>query len=71
MQAGNGAPLTYKFEGAAGGNYTITLTDRTDGKKNFDWTAHPPSAGSSQAKGLLGYAECEGAKLILRASIVE
>lgn len=72
MQSGNGAPLTYKVAGTVeGGVYTIALTDRSDGKKNCVWSGHAPSGASSQARGLLGYAECEGVKLILRASIVE
>jgi hypothetical protein len=72
MQMDNGKALTYKFEGQAeGANYTITLTDRTDGKKGCVWKGHPPASGGQQARGLVGYAECEGTKLILRASIVE
>lgn len=72
MQTDNGSMLTYKFEGKVeGGVYTVTLSDRSDGKKGCVWTGHAPSSGSSQAKGLLGYAECDGAKLIIRASIVE
>ncbi|WP_457795637.1 hypothetical protein [Methylocystis sp. S23] len=72
MQMGNGAPLTYKFEGEAeGANYTIALTDRTDGKKGCVWKGHPPASGGAQSRGLVGYVECEGAKLIIRASIVE
>lgn len=72
MQMGNGSTLTYKFQGEAEGlNYTVTLTDRSDGKKGCVWKGHPPTSGGQQARGLVGYAECEGAKLILRASIVE
>ncbi|WP_424361333.1 hypothetical protein [Methylocystis parvus] len=72
MQMDNGSLLTYKFTGEAeGANYTITLTDRTDGKKGCVWKGHPPASGGQQARGLVGYAECDGAKLILRASIVE
>jgi hypothetical protein len=72
MQMANGTPFTYKFEGESEGpNYTVTLTDRTDGKKGCVWKGHPPASGGAQAKGLVGYAECEGAKLIIRASIVE
>lgn len=72
MQMDNGSLLTYKLEGTfEGANYAIALSDRTDGKKNCVWTGHPPSSGGAQSRGLVGYAECEGAKLILRASIVE
>ena len=72
MQSGSGAPLTYKFEGTVEGtNYTITLSERSDGKKNCVWKAHPPTSGSSQARGVLGYAECDGARLVLRGSPVE
>lgn len=72
MQSDNGNMLTYKVEGTVeGSNYTITMSDRTDGKKNCVWNGHPPSAASSQSRGVLGYAECEGSKLILRVSPVE
>lgn len=72
MQMANGSPLTYKFEGDyEGANYTISLTDRSDGKKGCVWKGHPPASGGAQAKGLVGYAECDGTKLIVRASIVE
>lgn len=73
MQMANGTPFTYKFTGESeGANYTITLTDRPDGKNGCVWKGHPPASGGAQAKGLVGYAECEGGvKLIIRASIVE
>jgi hypothetical protein len=73
MQMANGTPFTYKFEGESeGANYTITLSDRPDGKKGCVWKGHPPASGGAQAKGLVGYAECDGGvKLIIRASIVE
>ncbi|WP_442754805.1 hypothetical protein ACNHKD_17710 [Methylocystis sp. JAN1] len=72
MQMDNGSSLTYKFEGTfQGGNYIVTITDRTDGKKGCVWKGHPPASGGQQARGLVGYAECEGAKLVIRASIVE
>jgi hypothetical protein len=71
MQTDKGGEVTYKVEGAiAGGVYTITMNDRTDGKKGCVWSGHAPAASSTQAKGLLGYAECEGTKLIIRAAIV-
>jgi hypothetical protein len=70
MQAGNGGQLTYKLEGSvADGVYTVNLIDRTDGKKGCVWSGHIPAASSTQTKGLIGYAECEGSKLILRASM--
>ncbi len=72
MQMGNGAPLTYKVDGSVeGGVYTIKISDRTDGKKNCVWTGHAPTGAGAQSSGLLGYVECEGAKLIIRASIVQ
>lgn len=72
MQTDNGKSLTYKVDGSfEGGVYTIKLSDRSDGKKNCVWTGHAPAAGGAQSSGLLGYAECEGTKLIIRASIVQ
>lgn len=72
MQTDNGKPLTYKVDGSfAGGVYTIKLSDRSDGKKGCVWTGHAPASGGAQSSGLLGYAECEGTKLIIRASIVQ
>lgn len=69
MMSGRGAPLAYKIDGAiVDGVYTLNLTDRTDGKKSCVWSGHTPAAASTQKAGLIGYAECEGAKLILRAS---
>ena len=71
MQADNGSTLTYKVDGevAANNTYTITMSDRSDGKKGCVWKGHPPSGAGSQQQGLVGYAECEGTKLIVRASI--
>ncbi len=70
MQEGNGNPLTYKFHGSkTGAAYTITMTDRSDGKKGCVWNGHPPAGAGTQTQGLVGYAECEGVKLIIRASI--
>ena len=63
MQLQNGNPLSYKVEGTAeGGVYTIKLIDRTDGKKGCVWTGHAPTTGH----GLIGDAQCEGTKLLLR-----
>lgn len=71
MQSGNGNLLNYTIDGAVeGGNYTVTMNGRTDGKKGCVWVGHIPSSASTQKAGLIGYAECEGAKLIVRASIV-
>ncbi len=70
MQEGNGNPLTYKLEGAkTGGAYTVTMTDRSDGKKGCVWSGHAPATAGAQTHGLVGYAECEGTKLIIRASV--
>lgn len=69
LQLSNGDPLTYKLDGSVkGGVYTVKLVDRSDGKKGCVWTGQPPSSGGTQTTGLVGYASCEGAKLILRAS---
>lgn len=71
MQSGNGNMLTYKIDGSIeGANYTAKMSERTDGKKNCVWSGHPPSGASTQSHGLLGYAECEGAKLVVRVSPV-
>jgi len=70
MQGDTGNSYTYKLEGAvAGGVYTVTMTDRSDGKKGCVWSGHVPAGTSAQKKGLIGYAECEGTKLIVRVSI--
>jgi hypothetical protein len=70
LQANNGNPLTYKFEGAkADGVYTVTITERSDGKKGCVWSGHAPAGTGVQTRGLVGYAECEDGKLIIRASI--
>jgi hypothetical protein len=72
MQMDNGSMLTYKVDGSVEGDvYTIKISDRTDGKKNCVWTGHPPAGVGTQSRGLVGYAECEGTKLIIRASIVQ
>ncbi len=72
MQLDNGAMLTYKLDGSVEGvNYTVTMTNRSDGKKNCVWKGHPPAGSGTQSQGLIGYAECDGAKLIVRASIVQ
>ena len=63
-----GNTTTYKLEGTvAGTNYTINLVDRTDGKKGCVWNGHVPSQSGSQTKGLNGWAQCEGVKIIIRA----
>ena len=44
MQANNGSELTYKLEGAiADGVYTVTMNDRSDGKKGCVWSGHAPA----------------------------
>lgn len=71
MQAGNGDLLNYKLEGSIeGGIYTVKLNDRSDGKKGCVWSGHTPTGSGTQKTGLIGYAECEGSKLIIRASFV-
>ncbi len=70
MQADNGAQFTYKLEGSiAGGVYTVAMNGRSDGKKGCVWSGHAPVVGATQKSGLLGYASCEGSKLVIRASI--
>lgn len=69
LQLSNGNPLTYSVQGSvSGGVYTITLENRSDGKKGCVWTGHAPQAGGTQAHGLLGEAACQGSKLIIRTS---
>jgi hypothetical protein len=70
LQLSNGNPLSYKVEGSSkDGVWTVTLTDRTDGKKGCVWTGHAPTSAGTQTTGLLGYANCDGGvKIIIRAS---
>lgn len=71
MFADNGKQVTYKFDGAIeGGVYTVALDDRSDGKKGCVWNGHAPDGAGDLKKGLIGYLECDGVKLIVRASIV-
>ena len=71
MLADNGSEVSYKVDGAIeGGVYKITMNGRTDGRKGCVWSGHAPAGSGAQTKGLLGYAQCEGARLIVRASIV-
>ncbi len=71
MMTDKGAPLTYQVDGSVeNGVYTLNITDRSDGKKGCVWSGHVPASSSSQKQGLIGYAECDGAKLIIRASMV-
>jgi hypothetical protein len=64
----NGNPLTYTIDGAVkDGVYTVTLSNRSDGKKGCVWTGHQPAGTGTQTHGLIGEAPCEGAKLIIRA----
>ena len=68
LEATNGSPVTYKVEGTiANGVYTVTMSDRSDGKKGCVWTGETPKAGGQQSKGLLGFAPCEGSKMVIRA----
>jgi hypothetical protein len=69
MTYSNGTPLTYKIEGSVkDGVYTVNLLDRSDGKKGCVWTGHVPTGASTQTHGLVGYAPCEGGKMVVRAS---
>jgi len=64
----NGNPLTYTIDGAVkDGVYTVTLSNRTDGKKGCVWTGHQPTGAGTQTHGLIGEAPCEGSKLVIRA----
>jgi hypothetical protein len=64
----DGSPVTYTVEGTIkDGVYTITLSNRSDGKKGCVWTGHVPTGSGTQTHGLIGEAPCEGSKLIIRA----
>jgi hypothetical protein len=68
LDATNGSAVTYTVEGTVkDGVYTVTISDRSDGKKGCVWTGHAPAAGGQQSHGLIGEAPCEGSKLIIRA----
>jgi hypothetical protein len=59
MQANNGSGLTYKLEGViADGVYTVTMKDRSDGKKSCVWNASAagPETASSAALPSVGQA---------------
>jgi hypothetical protein len=64
----DGSAVTYTVEGTIkDGVYTITLSNRSDGKKGCVWTGHVPTGPGTQTHGLIGEAPCEGSKLIIRA----
>ncbi len=68
LDATNGGAITYKVEGTIkDGVYTVTMSDRSDGKKGCVWTGHVPTGTGMQTHGLIGEAPCEGSKLIIRA----
>lgn len=70
LQTDRGGQLSYKIDGSiSDGSYTITMNDRSDGKKGCIWSGHAPAGSSTQKQGLIGYAECDGTKLIIRASM--
>jgi len=63
-----GNVVTYKLDGTfAGTNYTVNLVDRSDKRKGCVWNGHIPSPSGVQTKGLAGWAQCEGVKIIIRA----
>ncbi|HXY59787.1 MAG TPA: hypothetical protein VEH76_14550 [Methylocystis sp.] len=63
-----GNVVTYKLDGTfAGTNYTVNLVDRSDKRKGCVWNGHTPSPSGVQTKGLAGWAQCEGVKIIIRA----
>lgn len=68
MQLANGNPLGYTLEGSVSGAvYTITLLNRTDGKKGCVWSGHTPP-GAEKSHGLIGEVVCDGnAKFLIRA----
>ena len=69
MTLNAGDPLSYKLDGSVkDGVYTINLVGRSDGKKACVWSGHKPSSGGTQTSGLTGNAQCDGAKLVIRAS---
>ncbi len=68
LEAINGNAVTYTVDGTVkDGVYTVTLSNRSDGKKGCVWTGHQPTGTGTQTHGLIGEAPCEGTKLIIRA----
>jgi long-subunit fatty acid transport protein len=66
MQLDNGSPITYKLDGKVeGGVYTVTLADRTDGRKDCVWTGKTNDTG----KVVEGPVVCGSEKFVIRAGI--
>ncbi len=66
MTTNRGEPLSYKVDGSVkDAVYTVTLSDRSDGKKGCVWSGH----NSKTWHGLAGKAHCDGnVGLVIRAS---
>jgi hypothetical protein len=66
MQLDNGSPVTYKVDGKVeGGVYTVSLADRTDGKKDCVWTGKTNESG----KVVEGPVVCGSDKFTIRAGV--
>jgi len=66
MQLDNGSVQTYKLDGKVeGGVYTVSLTDRTDGKKDCVWTGKSNESG----KVIEGPVVCGSEKFSIRAGV--
>ncbi len=73
MQFDNGNMLSYEVDGSLNqGIYTITMSKRTDNKKDCVWTGHIPAAGGAVTHGLVGKVTCDGGEeFFVRASFQE
>jgi len=66
LQLDNGTPVTYKLSGKLEGNvYTLTLADRTDGKKDCVWTGKAGENG----KVFEGPVVCGSDQFVIRAGV--
>jgi hypothetical protein len=70
MQFDNGNMLSYDVDGSLNeGIYTISMSKRTDNKKDCVWTGHIPAAGGAITHGLVGKVTCDGGEeFFVRAS---
>lgn len=70
MQFDNGNMLSYDVDGSLSeGTYTITMSKRTDNKKDCVWTGRTPDAGGAVTHGLVGKVTCDGGEeFYVRAS---
>lgn len=66
LQLDNGTVVAYKLDGKLeGGVYTVSLNDRTDGKKDCVWTGKANESG----KVLEGPVACGSEKFVIRAGV--